>query len=287
MTSSPSPLGPSAAETVTSPRRRSGRAFAALFGLGLIGVATLPFEIIALLRTTTLPGLPDDWPLLARVALLMVNPVLYLAGGVALGLRFAPRVGLRSLVAEWGWGVPASARGSTRDELKGAVVPAVASGVALGLVTAGIDAVTSPMLGPAWAEASAKLGAQEGTGFGVLLSGLFYGGITEEIMLRWGVMSLLVWLMLRATGRRTDQARNPRVLGAIVLASLVFGASHLGALQALVPLTPAVVIRTIVLNALGGVVSGWWFWRRHLEAAMLVHAGAHVGVACVALLGAS
>src|SRR5438105_1727563 len=283
MASSPLPLGPSAPQAVSSPWRRSGRAFAALFGLGLIGVAPLPFEIIALLRTTTLPGLPADWPLTARVALLMVNPVLYLAAAVALGLRFAPRVGLRSLVAEWGWGAP----GSSRDELKAAVVPAVASGVALGLVTASIDTVTSPMLGRAWAEASARLGAQEGTGLGVLLSGLFYGGITEEIMLRWGVMSILVWLMLRATGRRTDRPRSPRVLVAIVLAALVFGASHLGAVRALVPLTPAVVIRTILLNALGGVVSGWWVWRRHRQAAMLAHAGAHVGLACASLLGAA
>jgi hypothetical protein len=213
----------------------------------------------------------------------MVNPVLYLAGGVALGLRFAPRVGLRSLVAEWGRGTP----GSTRDELRSALVPAIASGVTLGLVSVWIDAVTSPMLGPAWAEASARLGAQEGTGVGALLSGLFYGGIAEEIMLRWGVMSLLVWLMLRATGRRTERARSPRVFGAIVLAALVFGAGHLGAARALVPLTAAVVIRTILLNALGGVVFGWWFWRRHLEAAMLAHAGAHVGLACATLLGAA
>ena len=264
-------------------RRRSGRAFAALFAFGLIGVATLPFVIIALLRTTPLPGAPGEWPLTAQVLVVMVNPILYLAAGAALGLRFAPRVGLRSLVAEWGWGSP----GSTRDELKSAVVPAVASGVALGLLTAWIDTLTSPMLGRAWAEASAKFGAHEDTGFGALLSGLFYGGITEEIMLRWGVMSLLVWLMLRATGRRTDRSRSPRVLGAIVVAALVFGASHLGAVRALLPLTPALVIRTILLNAIGGVVFGWWFWRRHLEAAMLAHAGAHVGLACASLLGAA
>src|SRR5919199_2894564 len=104
MTFSPLPLGPPAAQSVSSPRRRSVRAFAALFGLGLVGVATLPLVIIPLLRASTLAGPPGEWPLPARVALLMVNPVLYLAGGVALGLRFAPRVGLRSLVAEWGWG---------------------------------------------------------------------------------------------------------------------------------------------------------------------------------------
>ena len=71
------------------------------------------------------------------------------------------------------------------------------------------------------------------------------------------------------------------------LAALVFGASHLGAVSTLVPLTAAIVIRTILLNALGGVVFGWWFWQRHLEAAMLAHAGTHVGLACAKLLGAA
>src|SRR5207237_6116063 len=129
-----------------------------------------------------------------QVLVVMVNPVLYLAAGAALGLRFAPRVGLRSLVAEWGWGSP----GSTRDELKSAVVPAVASGVALGLLTAWIDTLTSPMLGRAWAEASAKFGAHEDTGFGALLSGLFYGGISEEVLLRWGELSVSAGLVCGA-----------------------------------------------------------------------------------------
>ena len=73
------PFDPPPAQAVSSRRPRSGRAFGALFGLGLIGVATLPFVIIPLLRATTLPGLAGDLPLPAAVALLMVNPVLYLA----------------------------------------------------------------------------------------------------------------------------------------------------------------------------------------------------------------
>src|SRR5947208_13247078 len=64
---------PTSSQAVSSPRRRSGRAFAALFGLGLIGVATLPFVIIALLRTTALPGLGGDLPRPASVALLMIK----------------------------------------------------------------------------------------------------------------------------------------------------------------------------------------------------------------------
>jgi hypothetical protein len=33
----------------------------------------------------------------------------------------------------------------------------------------------------------------------------------------------------------------------------------------------------VLLNALGGVLFGWLFWRRSLEAAMVAHATTHVG----------
>jgi hypothetical protein len=45
----------------------------------------------------------------------------------------------------------------------------------------------------------------------------------------------------------------------------------------MVALTPLIIIRTILLNALGGVLFGWLFWRRSLEVAMVAHATTHVG----------
>jgi membrane protease YdiL (CAAX protease family) len=37
-------------------------------------------------------------------------------------------------------------------------------------------------------------------------------------------------------------------------------------------------VRTVLLNALGGVLFGWLFWRRSLEVAMVAHAAFHVGL---------
>jgi hypothetical protein len=281
VTGSGAVAGVSASADDAAPARRTGRRFVALFGLGLVGVATLPFALVPLVRSTRLPHVAA-WPLPAQVALLMVNPVLYLAAGVALGLRFAPRLGLRSLVAEraGGAGEPLG------PALRTAAPAALASGAALGATTALLDRWTAPLLGPAWRAAAARLEAQQGTGPGPLVTGLFYGGITEELMVRWGVMSLLAWLAVRATGRRAVAGGTRVVLLALGLAALLFGAGHLPPVAALVPLTPAVVARTVALNALGGLLFGWWFWRRHVEAAMLAHAGAHLGLAGAALLAA-
>ena len=63
---------------------------------------------------------------------------------------------------------------------------------------------------------------------------------------------------------------------AIVVTALVFGIGHLPATAAVLPLTPLVVARALLLNGLGGLLFGWLYWRRGLLAAMLAHFSADV-----------
>jgi hypothetical protein len=44
----------------------------------------------------------------------------------------------------------------------------------------------------------------------------------------------------------------------------------------LVPLTPLVITRTVVLNGLIGIAAGWLFWKRGLETAMISHFSADI-----------
>ena len=60
-----------------------------------------------------------------------------------------------------------------------------------------------------------------------LLARMFYGGITEEVLLRWGMMTALTWLTWRLLQRREEVVRPAYVRLAIVLSSLVFGLGHL------------------------------------------------------------
>ncbi|WP_266169452.1 CPBP family glutamic-type intramembrane protease [Dyella subtropica] len=96
-----------------------------------------------------------------------------------------------------------------------------------------------------------------------------YGGTVEEIVCRLGLVSLLVWL-LAWTRRR--QARPWMFIAAIVLAALLFGASHLPAAFASgTPHTSFAICQNIMLNALVGLVFGGLFWKLGLEHAMLAH----------------
>ena len=99
----------------------------------------------------------------------------------------------------------------------------------------------------------------------------FYGGIAEEILLRLFVMSLFVWLG-RLISKTPDSKPTTLVFWiANILAAVLFGLGHLPATSLLVPLTPLIVIRAIVLNGLLGIVFGWLYWKRGLESAMISH----------------
>jgi len=87
---------------------------------------------------------------------------------------------------------------------------------------------------------------------------------------------VLVFIGWRLTGRRADRPRSAVVWAAIVIAAVLFGLGHLPALAQSVSLTPALIARTVLLNAIAGLLFGWLYWRRSLEAAMVAHASFHV-----------
>ena len=63
---------------------------------------------------------------------------------------------------------------------------------------------------------------------------------------------------------------------AIVISAVLFGVGHLPALAQAVALTPALIARTVLLNAIAGILFGWLYWQRSLETAMIAHASFHV-----------
>jgi membrane protease YdiL (CAAX protease family) len=71
---------------------------------------------------------------------------------------------------------------------------------------------------------------------------------------------------------------------AIIIAAVLFGIGHLPALAQSVGLTPALIARTVLLNAIAGVILGWLYWQRSLEAAMVGHAAFHVPLVVLSLV---
>ena len=104
----------------------------------------------------------------------------------------------------------------------------------------------------------------------------FYGGINEEILLRLFLMTLIVWIFFKIKKTKEGTPTNVSVWLAIVIAAVIFGIGHLPAVMSLTALTPLVIIRTIVLNAAGGIIFGWLYWKKGLESAMISHFSADI-----------
>ncbi len=105
----------------------------------------------------------------------------------------------------------------------------------------------------------------------------FYGGISEEILLRLFFMTLVVWVLRVLTrSKRKAVENNVLMWSAIFLAAIVFGIGHLPVTASLTTLTPLVIARALVLNGIGGIVFGWLYWKKGLEAAMIAHFSADI-----------
>lgn len=228
-----------------------------LLGLpGWLTLFTLPIPV-AVLHT-----LPSGQSQLLLQLQLLLNPLLLLCLSALLGALLAHRIGLLSIVAG-----TAPVR-SGRDTLPSAAL----LGLLLGLFLVVIDYWLAPLLGETWRQ---KI-QQVPSAWPSLVVNIFYGGITEEIILRWGVMSVLAWALLKVVPPKYDKYAFGL---AILLSAVIFALTHLPALASTIaPVTSAILLRTLLLNGIFGILYGWLFWRNNLESAMTVHATTHIGM---------
>jgi len=155
-----------------------------------------------------------------------------------------------------------------------ATLVAVVAGFAAGALDVLLDAfVFVP------AKALALNGGQPAAWKGFLAS--FYGGISEEVIFRLFLLSLVA-LGLRRLMLGPRAAERPLPSGifwtANVMVALAFGLGHLPATAALVPLTAALVARAIVLNGIPALLFGVLYLHEGLEMAILAHFSADIAL---------
>jgi membrane protease YdiL (CAAX protease family) len=207
-------------------------------------------------------------PLPLVLTLQIVQNAILLAITILAGLFFARRVGLGMPILD------AATHGEPVADKVRAILPlSIILGVVSTLIVLGLEffyfqPAMMKELGNTAAALNLKT-SQPAAWKGFLAS--FYGGIAEEILLRLFMMSLLIWL-----GRFISKTPDGKPTSAVfwtanVLAAVLFGLGHLPATAVLIPLTPLVITRAVVLNGLIGVVCGWLYWKRGLEAAMISH----------------
>ena len=102
---------------------------------------------------------------------------------------------------------------------------------------------------------------------------VLYGGIAEEVITRWGLLTVLVWLGYKLSGTQSPTT----IWIAIILAGILFGLGHLpGYLAAGCRLSPMFLLMMLSLNLWASLLFGWLFWHVGLLAAMLAHSIFHL-----------
>ncbi len=249
----------------------SVRLFLILWLVAMAGVLSLLLvDIPTLIAAFPFPeGTPPPEPppaALLKIAIL-IQPCVLAALAVMVGVWLAPRVGLHSPAAE------AASQGSdVWPVLRPQLLPGAIGGLLAGTAVVLTWVIAKPFL-PAIFITRAE-------GFNKFIPPpvrFLYGGLTEEILLRWGVMTLLVWLLWKILQRQGGTPQNVWFVSGIVGSAVLFGIGHLPVASALAGgLTAPVVAYVVTANSIFGIVAGFLYWRSGLEAAILAHVTAHI-----------
>ncbi|WP_224996736.1 CPBP family intramembrane glutamic endopeptidase [Cesiribacter sp. SM1] len=226
---------------------------------GILSLLSMPFasvafpqEVLAAYSETTLRLLSTINPLILLIAAVVVGTILY----PKVPALSAPS--LEKMLSP----APASWQKVLTQQFKSGLVGGVVAGAAIIVV----EAFFKQLLPMEFSELSARNSPN-------LVVRLLYGGITEEVMLRFGMMTLLAWVLIKLTHKASPIALWP----AIVLASLLFAAAHLPLAFALVPEASSLLILYILLgNSVAGIIYGWLYWKKGLEAAIIAHMVTHL-----------
>jgi membrane protease YdiL (CAAX protease family) len=251
--------------TPNAARRPRWRLGILLWAAATVGAVAVTAGVLPRLATTT--PLPAPLWLLMLASALQSGVLLALA--VWAGVALAPTVALRA---------PAFEAAANGDPIAPALRPQLLPGGIAGLL-GGLWLFFSLRVSPA------PVATLQGQFTPPLYARVLYGGITEEVLLRWGLMTLFAWLAWRFLQRRRGTITPGLMWLAIAASAVLFGVGHLPvAAYLLGSLTPSLAAFVVGLNASFGLLFGWLFWRRGLESAIVAHALTHlVSTAAAAL----
>ena len=236
------------------------RLFCLIWLSGLPGIAAVTWLV--------LPGLVAGRSLPVPVWVLQIastaQSAILLAAASAAGAFLAHRVNLSAPF--YSAITTGMARRGFVECIRVQVLPGVVGGV-LGAVVLWIFSLATP-----------ELLRQVAANFPMpAVARLLYGGITEELVLRWGLMTLVLWLLWRFVQRGVGIPSAPLAYAAIMASAVLFGVGHLPAVSAMIGhIPPGIALYIVAANTSFGLIAGWLYWRFGLEAAIVAHATVHL-----------
>jgi hypothetical protein len=231
----------------------------ALFLLGSIGVLSMlsvkiPMDSLPKQLTDRFSAQEIQW-------LTLINPLLLMIIGVLIGTALHEKVKLQIPTIKSLLNISPQSISFT-EQLKSGITIGIISGI----VITSIAAFFQSFLPAEFIALGSKMSITPA-------ARLLYGGITEELLLRYGFMTLVVWIVFKIS----NQLTNATYFIGILLSSLFFALGHLPVVYGSVEHPSAMLIAYIITgNASAGLLFGWLYWKKGLEAAMIAHMFAHI-----------
>ena len=226
-----------------------------------------PTQLEQMREMTGLSGTPETLALLAYI-----SPLIQFIIALVIGFFIAHKVGLKSVIIH-----PHARETSKSDWIKG-IKLAIILGVIAGAALKGLDYLFQPYLPDSLIDTLEPYSVLK------LLTALLYGGIVEELLMRFGLMSLLVFIFWKLFDRKSAKPSNWIFILAIIIIALLFALGHYGITALATEMTALIWFQMIFTNSLGGLFFGWIYWKYNLELAMLSHMVAHIAINVLILI---
>ncbi len=191
----------------------------------------------------------------------LINPTILLLIFVIIGTIIYDKVNFKLPIIESF--ISKKIKVSEKNEiLKYGIIGGVISGILMTL----ISVIFTPFLPIEFIEIGEKF--KPG-----IITKFLYGGLTEEILIRFGLMTLITWIIFKITGKL-----NPIIYWiGIIISAIAFGFGHLPLVYTLIETPKTELLLYIILgNSVGGIIFGWLYWKKGLETAMIAHIFAHI-----------
>lgn len=195
------------------------------------------------------------------LAISAIQNAVFLALMIFLGLHFSKKVGFTTPFLDHLVGLR---KIRLKERFLEILKPSLFWGLGLGALILAINFALSPWL-PEVLQGSGPTRTNEAL-YGFLAS--FYGAINEEIYMRLGLLSLLIF----GLNRIFKQEKSERIFwSANLITAFLFALGHLPATKMVTDLTSLVVFRGLFLNGIPSLVFGHLYRKHGLETAMLCH----------------
>jgi membrane protease YdiL (CAAX protease family) len=233
-----------------------------LFLLGFIGILS---SVSLIPQLTSLSPEPLPMPVFWLQVVSVIQSSMLLLLMVAIGNIFAKRVNLSTPIIDRLCGVS-----DNLPKLSNTLIPAIIGGVLGGFCLLVFFYLMTDFLPMDFLQAGESF-------IPPWYTRLLYGGITEEILVRWGLMSFFTWGSYKIFQKKASQISAYNYVLGILLSALLFGLGHLPVALMLTE-TPNIYFYTYIIvgNAIFGCIAGWLFYKRGLECAILAHMLAHI-----------